>query len=89
MDGKDVYAQNDEQLAIFAAGRWGSYISFTTLYRVKCSGEYYTSGTYGRKKVNKERLEELIETLNLKGREIICPISCREASSKGCPLAGH
>jgi len=32
--------------------------------------------------VNKERLEELIETLNLKGRENHLPISCREASSK-------
>jgi len=32
MDGKDVYAQNDEQLAIFRRRQVGSYISFTTLY---------------------------------------------------------
>jgi len=40
------------------------------------------------RKVNKERLEELIETLNLKGRENHLPNQLSEASSKGCPLQG-
>lgn len=30
VDGQDVYAQNEDQLAISAAGRWGSFTSFIT-----------------------------------------------------------
>lgn len=30
VDGQDVYAQNEDQLAIFPAGRWGSFTSFIT-----------------------------------------------------------
>ena len=30
VDGQDIYAQNEDQLAISAAGRWGSSTSFIT-----------------------------------------------------------
>lgn len=29
MNGQDVYKRNEDQLAIFAAGRWDSFTSFT------------------------------------------------------------
>lgn len=70
MDGKDVYAQNDEQLAIFRRRQVGLIYQFYNLIPVLNVVENITLPVLmdGRK-VNKERLEELIETLNLKGRE--------------------
>jgi len=90
MDGKDVYAQNDEQLAIFRRRQVGLIYQFYNLIPVLNVVENITLPVLmdGRK-VNKERLEELIETLNLKGRENHLPNQLSEASSKGCPLAGH
>ncbi|GAE90525.1 ABC transporter ATP-binding protein [Acetivibrio straminisolvens] len=70
MDGKDVYAQNDEQLAIFRRRQVGLIYQFYNLIPVLNVVENITLPVLmdGRK-VNNERLEELINTLNLKGRE--------------------
>ncbi|HHV29020.1 ABC transporter ATP-binding protein [Acetivibrio mesophilus] len=70
MDGNDVYAQNDEQLAIFRRRQVGLIYQFYNLIPVLNVTENITLPVLmdGRK-VNDERLEELLKTLNLKGRE--------------------
>lgn len=70
MDGQDVYAQNDEQLAIFRRRQVGLIYQFYNLIPVLNVTENITLPVLldGRE-VNEERLEELITTLDLKGRE--------------------
>lgn len=70
MDGKDVYAQNDEQLAIFRRRQVGLIYQFYNLIPVLDVKENITLPVLmdGRE-VNKERLEELIKLLKLEGRE--------------------
>lgn len=70
MDGCDVYAQNDEQLAIFRRRQVGLIYQFYNLIPVLDVTENITLPVLmdGRK-VNNERLEELLTTLKLKGRE--------------------
>jgi len=70
MDGQDVYAQSDEKLAIFRRRQVGLIYQFYNLIPVLNVTENITLPVLmdGRK-VNKERLEELLTTLNLKGRE--------------------
>ncbi len=70
MDGSDVYAQNDEKLAIFRRRQVGLIYQFYNLIPVLNVTENMTLPVLmdGRK-VNKERLNELLDTLNLKGRE--------------------
>ena len=70
MDGKDVYAQNDEQLAIFRRREVGLIYQFYNLIPVLNVVENITMPVLmdGRK-VNEQRLEELLRLLNLKGRE--------------------
>lgn len=70
MDGKDVYAQNDKQLAIFRRRQVGLIYQFYNLIPVLNVTENITLPVLmdGRK-VNEERLEELLSTLRLKGRE--------------------
>ena len=69
VDGKDVYAQNQEQLAIFRRRQVGLVYQFYNLIPVLNVEENITLPVLmdGRK-VNKERLNELLETLNLTGR---------------------
>ena len=70
MDGKDVYAQNDEQLAIFRRRQVGLICQFYNLIPVLNVTENITLPVLmDGQKVNKERLEELLTTLSLKGRE--------------------
>ena len=70
MDGKDVYAQNDEQLAIFRRRQVGLIYQFYNLIPVLNVTENITLPVLmDGQKVNKERLEELLTTLSLKGRE--------------------
>ncbi|MBQ7378131.1 MAG: ABC transporter ATP-binding protein [Clostridia bacterium] len=70
MDGKDVYAQNDEQLAIFRRRQVGLIYQFYNLIPVLNVTENITLPVLmDGQKVNKERLNELISTLSLKGRE--------------------
>ncbi len=70
MDDQDVYAQNDEQLAIFRRRQVGLIYQFYNLIPVLNVTENITLPVLldGRE-VNEERLEELITTLDLKGRE--------------------
>ena len=66
----DVYAQNDEQLAIFRRRQVGLIYQFYNLIPVLTVEENITLPVLmdGRK-VNRARLTELIETLHLTGRE--------------------
>ncbi len=68
--GTDVYEQNDEQLAIFRRREVGLIYQFYNLIPVLNVTENMTLPVLmdGRK-INKERLEELLDTLKLKGRE--------------------
>ena len=70
MNGQDVYAQNDEQLAIFRRRQVGLIYQFYNLIPVLNVTENITLPVLmdGRK-VNEERLEELMSILKLKGRE--------------------
>ncbi len=70
VDGQDVYAQNEEKLAVFRRRQVGLIYQFYNLIPVLDVKENITLPVLldGRK-VNKERLEELLVTLKLKGRE--------------------
>ena len=70
MDGQDVYAQNDEQLAIFRRRQVGLVYQFYNLIPVLNVVENITLPVLmdGRK-INKERLNELLDVLQLRGRE--------------------
>ena len=70
MDGQDVYAQNDEQLAIFRRRQVGLIYQFYNLIPVLNVTENMTLPVLmdGRA-VNQERLNELLDVLNLRGRE--------------------
>lgn len=70
MDGSDVYAQNDEQLAIFRRRQVGLIYQFYNLIPVLNVTENITLPVLmDGQKVNKERVKELITTLKLNGRE--------------------
>lgn len=74
MDGVDVYAQNETQLAIFRRRQVGLIYQFYNLLPVLNVTENITLPVLmdGRKP-DKERLEELLATLSLKGREFHLP----------------
>ena len=70
MDGKDVYAQNEEQLAIFRRRQVGLIYQFYNLIPVLNVTENITLPVLmDGQKVNSDRLKELITTLGLNGRE--------------------
>lgn len=70
MDGSDVYAQNDEQLAIFRRRQVGLIYQFYNLIPVLDVTENITLPVLmDGQKVNQKRLNELLTTLKLKGRE--------------------
>lgn len=70
MDGCDVYSQNDEQLAVFRRRQVGLIYQFYNLIPVLNVRENITLPVLmdGRK-TDEKRLGELIDTLDLKGRE--------------------
>ena len=70
LDGQDVYAQNEEQLAIFRRRQVGLIYQFYNLIPVLNVVENMTLPVLldGRK-VNEERLNELVGTLGLGGRK--------------------
>ena len=70
MNGQDVYAQNEEQLAIFRRRQVGLIYQFYNLIPVLNVVENMTLPVLmdGRK-VDKTRLDELMKTLGLIGRE--------------------
>lgn len=70
MDGKDVYAQDEEQLAIFRRRQVGLIYQFYNLIPVLNVTENITLPVLmDGQKVNQNRLAELMATLNLTGRE--------------------
>ena len=70
MDGKDVYAQNEEQLAIFRRRQVGLIYQFYNLIPVLNATENITLPVLmDGQRVNRDRLKELITTLKLDGRE--------------------
>ena len=70
VDGCDVYAQNEEKLAIFRRRQVGLIYQFYNLIPVLNVTENITLPVLmDGQKVNKERLAELISTLQLTGRE--------------------
>ena len=70
MDGKDVYAQNEEQLAIFRRREVGLIYQFYNLIPVLNVTENITLPVLmDGQKVNESRLEELLAILKLKGRK--------------------
>ena len=70
MDGKDVYAQNEEQLAIFRRRQVGLIYQFYNLIPVLNVTENITLPVLmDGQKVNQNRLAELMSTLKLIGRE--------------------
>ena len=70
MDGKDVYAQNEEQLAIFRRRQVGLIYQFYNLIPVLNVTENITLPVLmDGQRVNRDRLKELITTLKLDGRE--------------------
>lgn len=70
VDGKDIYAQNDEKLAVFRRRQVGLIYQFYNLIPVLNVTENITLPVLmdGRE-VNQERLQELLKILQLKGRE--------------------
>ena len=70
MDGQDVYAQDEEQLAIFRRRQVGLIYQFYNLIPVLDVVENMTLPVLmdGRQ-VNEERLHELLETLGLQDRQ--------------------
>ena len=70
MDGKDVYAQNEEQLAIFRRRQVGLIYQFYNLIPVLNVTENITLPVLmDGQKVNQNRLAELMTPLKLTGRE--------------------
>ncbi len=70
LDGVDVYAQNEEQLAIFRRRQVGLIYQFYNLIPVLNVTENITLPVLmDGQDVNQERLKELLNTLGLKDRE--------------------
>ena len=74
MDGSDVYKQNDENLAIFRRRQVGLIYQFYNLIPVLNVIENMTLPVLmDARKVSEERLNELVSTLGLHGRESHLP----------------
>ncbi len=74
VDGQDVYAQNDEQLAVFRRRQVGLIYQFYNLIPVLTAEENMTLPVLldGREG-NQERLDELLDTLGLQDRRRSLP----------------
>ncbi len=69
LNGQDVYAQNEEQLAIFRRRQVGLIYQFYNLIPVLNVTENITLPLLmDSRKVDKQRLDELLTTLSFKGR---------------------
>ena len=74
MDGKDVYRQNEENLAIFRRRQVGLIYQFYNLIPVlNVKGNITLPVLMDGQKANQKRLYELIETLGLAGKENALP----------------
>ena len=74
LDGQDVYAQNNEKLAIFRRRQVGLIYQFHNLIPTLNVVENITLPILmDKRKVNKERLDDLLELLELKDRQTHLP----------------
>ncbi|MGC7872949.1 ABC transporter ATP-binding protein [Desulfosporosinus sp. SYSU MS00001] len=74
LDGQDVYAQNNEKLAIFRRRQVGLIYQFHNLIPTLNVVENITLPILmDKRKVNKERLNDLLELLGLKDRKTHLP----------------
>lgn len=74
VDGQDVYAQNEEKLAIFRRRQVGLIYQFYNLIPVLNVTENITLPVLmDGQKVNEDHLQELLQVLKLKGRETHLP----------------
>lgn len=70
MEGTDVYAQNESQLAVFRRRQVGLIYQFYNLIPVLNVTENMTLPVLmDSREINRQRLEELLDILSLKGRE--------------------
>lgn len=70
MNGQDVFSQNEEQLAVFRRRQVGLIYQFFNLVPVLNVVENISLPVLmDKRKVSPERLEEILNVLNLKGRE--------------------
>ncbi|MBQ3008346.1 MAG: ABC transporter ATP-binding protein [Oscillospiraceae bacterium] len=70
MDGKDIYRQNSEQLAIFRRRDVGLIYQFYNLIPVMNVVENITMPVLlDQRKINADRLDEILDILDLKGME--------------------
>ena len=91
VDGSDVYARNRKELAIFRRRQVGLIYQFYNLIPVLNVVDNMTLPVkLDGQKVNRERLEELLDILDLRDRAAhLRRDSCPEASSRGQPSAGR
>lgn len=90
LDGQDVYAQNNEKLAIFRRRQVGLIYQFHNLIPTLNVVENITLPILmDRRKVNEERLNDLLQMLGLKERGPICQTSSQADSSSVFPSAAH
>ena len=74
LNGQDVFAQNEDQLAIFRRRQVGLIYQFYNLIPVLTVRENITLPVeLDGRRVDRERLRELLETLSLTGRETHLP----------------
>ncbi|MBO4927356.1 MAG: ABC transporter ATP-binding protein [Clostridiales bacterium] len=74
VDGKDIFKQNDEQLSIFRRREIGLVYQFFNLIPVLTVVENITMPVMlDHRKVNQERLDELLDLLGLKERKDFFP----------------
>lgn len=90
VDGQDVYAQDEEALAIFRRRQVGLVYQFYNLIPVLNVVENLTLPVLmdGRA-VNQERLGELLDTLGLRGREKHLPNQLSGGQQRACPSAAR
>lgn len=90
MEGTDVYAQKEEQLAIFRRRQVGLIYQFYNLIPVLNVVENMTLPVrMDGRLVNKEHLNELLEILSLKDGKIIFQTSFPVVSSSVSPSVVH
>lgn len=90
MEGTDVYAQKEEQLAIFRRRQVGLIYQFYNLIPVLNVVENMTLPVrMDGRPVNKEHLNELLEILSLKDGKIIFQTSFPVVSSSVSPSVVH
>ena len=82
VDGKDIFKQNDEQLSIFRRREVGLVYQFFNLIPVLTVVENITMPVLlDHRKVNQERLDELLELLGLQERKDFFPSAHRPEGS--------